>query len=111
MSTPALNINTAKRLAAHSSKDADSVLYKTDDGDWLEVPAYVIDSWTESQKRWANSSYTRQFPQTERFVKLAYEVYKNKANDVNVLPNFLPPRKVNAFQFWLRSNLTRLGLI
>lgn len=96
-----------------SENPDDYVKFKTKDGDVLQISAAIVDSWTPAQRRWAEAARpVRYSPHVERVCKLAYESYyyaKHGVKLLEVLP--ISPRTINRFQFWLRMNLTQLGLI
>lgn len=100
-----------KDVAIRLAKDDDEVLFKTKDGDFLSIPASIIDSWSPSQFAWANSPAYKHDPTLERYWRLAYKVYCQRAGIESLAVLGLKPRTIGRFQFWLRHNLERYGLI
>lgn len=85
--------------------------FYTVDGELLTLANDVIDNWSPSQKRWLSQAKIPQTcPEMERRVKLAAKMWKAKGGFDRPLVT-KAPRKVTRFQFWLRNELTSLGLI
>lgn len=78
----------------------------------LTLPASVL-TGSKSQLAWLWTRHIPNYAKSDAFSRLMWEVYKNHESvkrPLEYVP-WMTPRRITAFQFWLRNRLTRWGLI